>query len=77
MSAPGDAGRLRDRPTPTQIEAKIEATREELGRHSGRAPPTGSTSRAAPRRTPLRARDTAVETYRESPPAVLGGREQP
>jgi hypothetical protein len=56
---------------PDAIRADIEATREQLGRtvdeltHRLDVP-----SRA--RERALRTRDTAVETYRESPPAVLG-----
>jgi Protein of unknown function (DUF3618) len=56
---------------PAAIQAEIEATREQLGRtvdelaHRLDAP-----GRA--KENALRARDTAVETYRESPPAVIG-----
>jgi hypothetical protein len=56
---------------PDAIRADIEATRERLGRtvdelgHRLDMP-----SRAKERA--LRTLDTAVETYRESPPAVLG-----
>ena len=56
---------------PAALQAEIEATRAHLGRtvdelHARLDVP----SRA--RETAYRARDTAVETYRESPPAVLG-----
>ena len=62
MSEPAD---------PEAIKAEIDATREHLGRtveeltHRLDVP-----SRAKERA--YRARDTAVETYRESPPAVIG-----
>jgi hypothetical protein len=57
---------------PDQIKAEIDATREQLARTvdelSARLDvPARATERA------LRTRDTAVETYRESPPAVIGG----
>ena len=56
---------------PDEIRAEIEATREQLGRTVDELThrldvPTRARERA------LRTRDTAVETYRESPPAVLG-----
>ena len=68
--APGaaDAGGPAD---PEQIRAEIEATREELGRTVDElAARLDVPSRA--KENALRARDTVVETYRESPPAVLG-----
>jgi hypothetical protein len=56
---------------PDAIRARIEATREQLGRTvdelAQRLDVPSRTKESA-----LRARDTAVETYRESPPAVLG-----
>ena len=57
---------------PDQIKAEIDATREQLARTvdqlSARLDvPARAKERAA------RVRDTAVETYRESPPAVVGG----
>jgi ElaB/YqjD/DUF883 family membrane-anchored ribosome-binding protein len=57
---------------PDRIKAEIEATREQLGRTldelSARVDvPARARERAA------RAKDTAVETYRESPPLVIGG----
>ena len=56
---------------PDAIRADIDATREELGRTVDElAHRLDVPSRAKERA--LRARDTAVETYRESPPAVLG-----
>ena len=63
-----DAGGPAD---PDAIRADIEATREQLGRTVDELAhrldvPTRAKERA------LRIRDTAVETYRESPPAVLG-----
>jgi hypothetical protein len=56
---------------PDAIRADIEATRDQLGRTVDELAhrldvPTRAKERA------LRTRDTAVETYRESPPAVLG-----
>jgi len=56
---------------PEQIQAEIEATRAQLGRTvdelSARLDvPARAKEKAA------RAKDTAVETYRESPPAVIG-----
>ena len=58
-------------PDPDAIRADIEATREQLGRTVDELAhrldvPTRAKERA------LRTRDTAVETYRESPPVVLG-----
>lgn len=56
---------------PAAIQAEIEATREHLGRtveelgHRLDVP-------ARARERAYRARDTAVETYRESPPVVIG-----
>jgi hypothetical protein len=53
------------------IRAEIEATREQLGRTVDElAQRLDVPSRA--KESLLRARDTAVETYRESPPVVLG-----
>ena len=56
---------------PDAIRADIERTREQLGRTvdelSHRLDVPGRA-----RENVLRARDTAVETYRESPPVVLG-----
>jgi hypothetical protein len=56
---------------PDAIKAEIEATREQLGRtvdelsHRLDVP-------ARARESAYRARDTAVETYRESPPVIVG-----
>jgi HAMP domain-containing protein len=56
---------------PDAIKAEIEATRAQLGRtvdelsHRLDVP-------ARAREGAYRARDTAVETYRENPPVVLG-----
>ncbi len=67
MTTPDAAGPA----DPDAIKADIERTREQLGRtvdelsHRLDVP-----SRA--RESVYRARDTAVETYRESPPVVLG-----
>ena len=57
---------------PDQIKAEIDATREQLSRTvdelSARLDvPASARERAA------RSRDTVVETYRESPPLVIGG----
>jgi Protein of unknown function (DUF3618) len=56
---------------PDAIKAEIDATREQLGRT------VEELSRrldvpARAKESAFRARDTAVETYKESPPAVLG-----
>jgi hypothetical protein len=70
--APGPGAPDVSGPTePDAIRADIEATREQLGRTVDELThrldvPTRARERA------LRTRDTAVETYRESPPAVLG-----
>jgi ElaB/YqjD/DUF883 family membrane-anchored ribosome-binding protein len=54
-----------------QIKAEIEATRAQLGRTvdelSARLDVPARAKESA-----ARAKDTAVETYRESPPAVIG-----
>jgi ElaB/YqjD/DUF883 family membrane-anchored ribosome-binding protein len=54
-----------------QIKAEIEATREQLARTvdelSSRLDVPARAKESA-----ARARDTAVETYRESPPLVIG-----
>jgi hypothetical protein len=57
---------------PVAIQSEIEATRERLGQtvdelHARLDVPSRAKERA------LRARDTVVETWRESPPAVVGG----
>jgi hypothetical protein len=56
---------------PEAIQAEIEATRERLGRtvdELGHRLDVPARARERVHRT----RDTAVETYRESPPAVIG-----
>ena len=57
---------------PVVIKAEIDATREQLGRTvdelSARLDVPARAKESA-----YRARDTAVETYRESPPLVIGG----
>jgi ElaB/YqjD/DUF883 family membrane-anchored ribosome-binding protein len=56
---------------PAQIQAEIEATRAQLGRTVDEL----SARLDVPARTKervARAKDTAVETYRESPPVVIG-----
>ena len=66
MTGPADGP-----PDADAIRADIEATREQLGRTVDElAHRLDVPSRAKERA--LRARDTFVETYRESPPAVLG-----
>ena len=60
-----------DSKDPDAIKAEIEATREQLGRTVDEL----SRRLDVPARAKegvYRARDTAVETYRESPPVVLG-----
>jgi ElaB/YqjD/DUF883 family membrane-anchored ribosome-binding protein len=56
---------------PDQLKAEIEATREQLARTvdelSSRLDVPARAKESA-----ARARDTAVETYRESPPLVIG-----
>ena len=56
---------------PDQIKAEIDATREQLARTvdelSARLDVPARAKESA-----ARARDTAVETYRESPPMVIG-----
>jgi ElaB/YqjD/DUF883 family membrane-anchored ribosome-binding protein len=56
---------------PDRIKAEIEATREQLGRTldelSARVDVPARAKESA-----ARAKDTAVETYRESPPIVIG-----
>ena len=56
---------------PDAIKADIEATREQLSRTVDELSHRLDVPERA-RESAYRARDTAVETYRESPPAVLG-----
>jgi hypothetical protein len=56
---------------PEAIKAEIEATREQLGRTVDELAARLDVPSRAKERV-LRSRDYAVETYRESPPAVLG-----
>lgn len=62
----------RDTKDPDQIKAEIDATREQLGRTvdelSARLDVPARAKESAARAT-----DTVVETYRESPPLVIGG----
>ena len=53
------------------IKADIDATREQLGRTVDELAARLDVPSRAKERI-LRGRDTAVETYRESPPTVLG-----
>ena len=71
-STPGPGAPDPSGPTdPDQIRAEIEATREELGRTVDELAARLDVPNRA-KENALRARDTVVETYRESPPAVLG-----
>ena len=56
---------------PDAIKAEIEATREQLGRTVDELSHRLDVPERA-KEGAFRARDTAVETYRESPPAVIG-----
>jgi hypothetical protein len=56
---------------PDVIKAEIEATREQLGRTVDELSHRLDVPARAKERA-YRARDTAVETYRESPPAIIG-----
>ncbi|TFV65236.1 UNVERIFIED_ORG: DUF3618 domain-containing protein [Bacillus sp. AZ43] len=58
-------------PDPDRLEAEIEATREHLSRTVDELGARLDVPARA-REKAFRARDTAVETYRESPPAVIG-----
>jgi ElaB/YqjD/DUF883 family membrane-anchored ribosome-binding protein len=60
-----------DRTDPEQIQAEIEATREQLARNIDELSARLDVPARA-RESAARARDTAVETYRESPPIVIG-----
>jgi ElaB/YqjD/DUF883 family membrane-anchored ribosome-binding protein len=60
-----------DRTGPEQIQAEIEATREQLARNIDELSARLDVPARA-RESAARAKDTAVETYRESPPIVIG-----
>jgi ElaB/YqjD/DUF883 family membrane-anchored ribosome-binding protein len=60
-----------DRTDPEQIQAEIEATREQLARNIDELSARLDVPARA-RESAARAKDTAVETYRESPPIVIG-----
>jgi ElaB/YqjD/DUF883 family membrane-anchored ribosome-binding protein len=60
-----------DRTNPEQIQAEIEATREQLARNIDELSARLDVPARA-RESAARAKDTAVETYRESPPIVIG-----
>jgi len=62
---------MSDPADPAQIQAEIEATREQLGRTVDELGARLDVPARA-REQAARAKDTAVETYRESPPAVIG-----
>jgi ElaB/YqjD/DUF883 family membrane-anchored ribosome-binding protein len=57
---------------PDQIKAEIDATREQLSRTVDELSSRLDVPARA-RESAARARDTVVETYRESPPMVMGG----
>ena len=57
---------------PDQIKAEIDATREKLARTVDELSARLDVPSRARERA-YRTRDTVVETYRESPPAVIGG----
>ena len=59
------------RPDADAIQADIEATREQLGRTVDELAARLDMAGRARERV-LRTRDIAVETYRESPPVVVG-----
>ena len=75
MTGPDDgrpAGAGGDGPgDPDAIRADIEATREQLGSTLDELAYRLDVPTRAKERV-LRTRDTAVETYRESPPVVIG-----
>ena len=64
MTAPGTND-------PDQIKAEIDATREQLARKVDELSARLDVPARARERA-FRAKDTAVETYRESPPLVIG-----
>jgi ElaB/YqjD/DUF883 family membrane-anchored ribosome-binding protein len=57
---------------PDQIKAEIEATREQLSRTVDELSARLNV-KARAKEGAARAKDIAVETYRESPPIVIGG----
>ena len=57
---------------PDQIKAEIDATREKLARTVDELSARLDVPSRARERA-FRTRDTVVETYRESPPVVIGG----
>jgi LPXTG-motif cell wall-anchored protein len=67
----GPAKATPDPTDPDAIRADIEATREQLGRTVDELSNRLDVPARAKERV-ARTRDTAVETYRESPPAVVG-----
>ncbi len=62
---------MSDRTDPDRLTAEIEATRAQLGRTVDELRARLDVSARARERA-YRTRDTVVETYRESPPVVLG-----
>jgi ElaB/YqjD/DUF883 family membrane-anchored ribosome-binding protein len=71
MSTPTSASENGHTDDVDAIKAEIEATRAQLGRTVDELSARLDVPARA-RESALRARDTAVETYRESPPAVIG-----
>jgi len=67
---PGETG-ASAAPDPAQIQAEIEATRAHLSRTVDELGARLDVPARAKEKA-YRAKDTAVETYRESPPVVIG-----
>jgi ElaB/YqjD/DUF883 family membrane-anchored ribosome-binding protein len=66
---------MSDPADPDALKAQVDASRARLGRtveELGQRLDVPSRARARATESAYRARDTAVETYRESPPAVVG-----
>jgi ElaB/YqjD/DUF883 family membrane-anchored ribosome-binding protein len=63
---------MSDRTDPDQLTAEIEATRAQLGSTVDELSARLDVPARA-RESAARAKDTAVETYRESPPIAIGG----
>ncbi|MET0763928.1 MAG: DUF3618 domain-containing protein [Blastococcus sp.] len=63
---------MTDATDPDRIKAEIDATRAHLGRTVDELSARLDVPARA-RESAARAKDTAVETYRESPPIVIGG----
>ena len=66
---------MSDPADPDALKAQVDESRARLGRtveELGQRLDVPSRARARAAESAYRARDTAVETYRESPPAVAG-----